>query len=223
VTPGGHQDTTTAALRAVADALRSGSAVVLPNPFPLTSVVAATAPDVVNTAKGRPAEQAVALWLADDDRWDEFAPALDLDAATRVLARRLLVDERLTLLLPLTAGRAPAWTRAATRDGHALVFGACWPPLRPILADAGHLHVSSANRTGHPPAASATEARAMFPPDVHVLDATDGLPTTGRRATTTVRVSRGHVLTLTRAGAQDHAHGGQDAYLAHLRSACGVT
>jgi L-threonylcarbamoyladenylate synthase len=210
--------TTAAALATAAEALRTGSAVVFPNPYPLTSVVAATAPDVVNTAKGRAVDQAVALWLVDHECWAEFADALDLDDATREFARDLLVHERLTLLLPLGSGRVPDWARPATRDGHALVFGACWDPLRPILTVIGHLHVSSANRTRHPPAASPAEARAMFPPEVHVLDATDGSPTAGRAATTTLRVTRGRTLTHTRPGAQDRAHGSPDAYLTHLRA-----
>jgi hypothetical protein len=137
-------------------------------------------------------------------------------AATRLFARDLLVRERLTLLLPLGSGRVPDWARPAIRDGHALVFGACWDPLRPILA--GHPHVSSANRTGHPPAASPAEARATFPPEVHVLDTDDGSPATGRAATTTLRLSRGHAMTHTRSGAQDRAHGGPDAYLTYLRA-----
>ncbi len=214
---------TAAALATTAEALRAGSAVVFPNPYPLTSVVAATAPDVVNTAKGRPADQAVALWLVEDECWTEFADALDLDDATRMFARDLLMRERLTLLLPVRAGRVPDWVCPATRDGHVLVFGACWDPLRPIFTSIGHLHVSSANRTGHPPAASPAEARAMFPPEVHVLDATDGLPATGRAATTTLRVTRGHTVTHTRPGAQDRAYGGPDAYLTHLRAICTTT
>ncbi|WP_410627703.1 hypothetical protein [Amycolatopsis sp. cmx-8-4] len=205
-------------LAAAADAVRAGSAVVFPNPYPLTSVVAAIAPDVVNTAKGRPADQAVALWLVGDEPWSEFAAALDLDDATRVLVRELLVHERLTLLLPVVSGRAPGWASPATRDGHALVFGACWDPVRPILTDIGHLHVSSANRTGHPPAASSAEARAMFPPEVRVLESADGSPAAGRAATTTLRVGRNHTLTHIRLGAQDRAHGGPEAYLAHLRA-----
>ncbi len=203
---------------AAAGALRAGSAVVFPNPYPLTSVVAATAPDVVNAAKGRPADQAVALWLVDDEPWSEFAAALDLDDATRVLVRELLVCERLTLLLPVVSGRAPGGASPATRDGHALVFGACGDLVRPILTDVGHLHVSSANRTGHPPAASAAEARAMFPPEVHVLESADDSPAAGRAATTTLRVGRNHTLTHTRLGAQDRAHGGPEAYLEHLRA-----
>ncbi|EMD22702.1 L-threonylcarbamoyladenylate synthase [Amycolatopsis azurea] len=210
-------------VRAAADALRAGSAVVFPNPYPLTSVVAATSPEVVNTAKGRPAGQAVALWLVDDERWSEFAGALDLDDATCGLARDLLVHERLTLLLPLTADRVPDWALPADRDGHALVFGACWDPLRPILTGIGPLHVSSANRTGHPPAASPAEARAMFPPEVHVLDAIDGSPVIGRAATTTLRVSRNHGLKHIRPGAQDRPHREPDAYLARLHTIYGAT
>jgi L-threonylcarbamoyladenylate synthase len=209
-------------LIAAAEALRAGTAVVLPNPYPLTSVVAGLAPDVVNTAKGRPADQAVALWLVDDESWAGFAEGLDLDGDTRMFARELLVRERLTLLLPLVPDRVPAWARPATRDGHALVFGACWDPLRPLFTGLRHLHVSSANRTGQPPAASAAEARAMFPADVHVLDAADGSPATGRSATTTLRVGPRRALTHTRAGAQERPYGGPDAYLAHLRRAAGA-
>lgn len=46
---------------AVADALRAGRPVVVPNPAPLTYVIAARDPRAVNVAKGRPAEQSVAL------------------------------------------------------------------------------------------------------------------------------------------------------------------
>lgn len=46
-------------------ALRRGQAVVLPNPAPLTCVVAATDAQGVNRAKGRPEGQAVALWAHD--------------------------------------------------------------------------------------------------------------------------------------------------------------
>ncbi|HEY3748321.1 MAG TPA: hypothetical protein VGL80_03905 [Pseudonocardiaceae bacterium] len=212
--------TPTTALATAAEALQAGSAVVFPNPYPLTSVVAATAQNVVNNAKGRPADQAVALWLVDDDCWAEFADALDLDAGTRLFARDLLVRERLTLLLPLGSGHVPDWARPAIRDGHAWCSAPAGTPLRPILA--GHLHVSSANRTGHPPAASQAEARATFPPEVHVLDADDGSPATGRAATTTLRLSRGYALTHTRSGAQDRAHGGPDVYLTYLRAARGA-
>ncbi|GLY53133.1 Sua5/YciO/YrdC/YwlC family protein [Lentzea sp. NBRC 102530] len=205
-------------LRTAAGAVRAGDPVVLPNPFPLTSVIAATTAEVVNKAKGRPADQPVALWVAEDERWAEFAEAVDLDETTRRFARELLVRERLTLLLPLLPGRVPDWARQSTRDGHVLVFGACWAPLRPVLDGVWPLHVSSANLTGSRPAASPAEARAMFAPEVHVLDALAGAPVMGRAATTTLRVGRDRALAHARDGAQDRGHESPDAYITYLRA-----
>ncbi|MCG8920685.1 hypothetical protein L6E12_33485 [Actinokineospora sp. PR83] len=202
------------ALTGARDVLRGGGAVVLPNPHPLTSVVAATSPDAVNTAKGRPADQAVALWIVDDHRWAEFAPHTALDDPARELACTLLVEELVTLLVPVTAH--PAWIAPATRGGKTLLFGARWTPLTPVFDGIDVLHVSSANRTGHPPVASAAQARETFADHVHVLDLDDGRPTEDRRATTTLELRPDRTLTHIRHGAQDHAHGGPDAYLAHL-------
>ncbi|GAA2813243.1 hypothetical protein GCM10010452_47060 [Crossiella cryophila] len=194
-------------------ALARGAAVVLPNPYPLTSVVAATTAEAVNAAKGRPAGQAVALWLVGDGPWAELAAALDLDSRGLALARHLLVEERVTALLPITPA-APRWVLDAAREGFVLVFGSCWAPLRPLLTQP--LRVSSANRTGHAPVADPASARAEFPPEVHVLDAGDGHPSWGRRATTTLRLTRAGIEHV-RPGAQCHARGGPAAYLAHLR------
>ncbi|MCO1576071.1 hypothetical protein M8C13_09915 [Crossiella sp. SN42] len=186
---------------------------VLPNPHPLTSVVAATTAEAVNAAKGRPAGQAVALWLVEDGPWAEFAAALDLDPHQVTWARELLAQERVTALLPVTR-TAPDWVQEAARDGFVLVFGSCWAPLRPLLTHP--LRVSSANRTGHAPVAGPAAARAEFPPEVHVLAAGDGRPAQDRRATTTVRLTRAGIEHL-RPGAQCHAHGGAAAYLEYLR------
>ncbi|MCK2238826.1 MULTISPECIES: hypothetical protein [unclassified Crossiella] len=196
----------------VVAALDRGAAVVLPNPYPLTSVVAATTAEAVNTAKNRPVDQAVALWLVEDGPWAELAAVLDLDPRGVALARKLLVEERVTALLPITPA-APRWILDAARHGFVLVFGSCWAPLRPLLTHP--LRVSSANRTGRPPVAGAAAARAEFPPDVSVLDAGDGHPGRDRRATTTLRVTRAGIEHV-RPGAQCHAHGGPAAYLAHL-------
>ncbi|MFF2076826.1 Sua5/YciO/YrdC/YwlC family protein [Kitasatospora sp. NPDC058162] len=202
-------------------ALRRGTAVVLPNPAPLTHVVAGTDPRAVNTAKGRPAEQAVALWAHDPGTLARLGAVLDLSPELAAAARRLLSEERVTLLLPLRPGAArPDWLVPATRDGWTLLFGARWEPVLPLLADHPVLYVSSANRTGHPPAATAAEARAMFPAAVPVLG-TAGPDTAvgGRAATTTLRLHPDGRLDLHRPGAQDRPHPGRGAYLAHVRTA----
>ncbi|MEU1215760.1 hypothetical protein ABZ424_25840 [Streptomyces sp. NPDC005790] len=208
----------------VRPALSSGRAVVLPNPAPLTYVVAATAPHAVNLAKGRPADQAVALWLHHPRTAGTVIDALALGPDPAAAARRLLTEERVTLLAPLREDHPlPDWMAPAAKDGWTLLFGARWAPLLPVLEDHPVLYVSSANRTGHPPAATASAARAMFPGDVPVLDPAS-LPGTGeeretapRAATTTVRLHSDGSVELHRNGAQDRLYppGG---YVEHLRS-----
>ena len=205
-------------------ALRRGTAVVLPNPAPLTYVVAATDPQTVNAAKGRPLPQAVALWAHDPATLFALDGFLDLDAGLAAVAHRLLAEERVTLLVPLRPGTSrPDWLAPACRDGWTLLFGACWAPLRPVLADHPVLYVSSANRTGRRPAVSAADAAAMFPPAVPVLGATsltgadrdpDEPP---RAATTTLRLHPDGRIGLHRHGAQDRRYPGADRYLDHIR------
>ncbi|MFE3940216.1 hypothetical protein ACFXPJ_42365, partial [Streptomyces goshikiensis] len=145
-------------------ALRGGAAVVLPNPAPLTYVVAATRPRAVNEAKARPSGQPVALWAHHAGTRHAVTARTALDAAGIALAGRLLAEEHLTLLLPLRAGaRWPDWLAPACKDGWALLFGARWQPLAPLLDEHPVLYVSSANRTGGPPAATPPEALAVFP------------------------------------------------------------
>ncbi|MGW6688061.1 hypothetical protein [Streptomyces sp. NPDC054961] len=203
-------------------ALGEGTAVVLPNPAPLTYVLAATVPGAVNTAKGRPAGQAVALWAHHPDTLTALDASSALDACHARTARRLLEEELLTLLVPLRQDvPCPGWLSPAVRDGWALLFGARWTPLLPVLAGCPLLYVSSANRTGRPPAATASDATAMFPPPVPVLTSDtltgrheeDGAP---RRATTTVRIHPDGRLELHRHGAQDHPYPTAAAYLHHL-------
>ncbi|MFJ2738273.1 hypothetical protein ACIO3O_01255 [Streptomyces sp. NPDC087440] len=202
-------------------ALDRGAAVVLPNPAPLTCVVAATAAPVVNEAKGRPRDQPVALWAHSPDAVDTLAPFLGLGEPDGVLLRRLLSEELLTVLVPLAPeARRPEWLRPASKDGWALLFGARWRPLAPLLDRFPLLYVSSANRTGQPPAADVEAAVAMFPATTAVLGEplpprTGGAP---RAATTTVRLHRGGRLELHRHGAQDRTHPDAAAYLTHLGS-----
>ncbi|MCX4745004.1 hypothetical protein OG455_05605 [Kitasatospora sp. NBC_01287] len=205
-------------------ALAAGQAVVLPNPSPLTYVVAATAPRAVNAAKGRPGDQEVALWVHADATWRELAPALALPPIALRTALALLREELVTLLVPVriggTAPAPPAWAAPALRAGHLLLFGARWQPLAPLLARHSRLYVSSANRTGRAPAADAAEAAAMFGPGVTVTDG-DALRDTRapHAATTMLRIAPDGELAHIRHGAQDRAHGPDPArYLAHLRA-----
>jgi tRNA A37 threonylcarbamoyladenosine synthetase subunit TsaC/SUA5/YrdC len=187
---------------AVQEALRSGAAVVLPNPSPLTYVVAATSPEAVNRAKRRPASQEVAVWVLSDDIWAEIAAVTDLTDPDP--AYRLLREARITALLPV---RRPAsvlpWLVPAIRDDHALLFGTCWPPILPALGSFPYLYVSSANRTGRPPAAAAAEAAEMFGEEV-VLDGDAARdPSVRHAATSMVRISPDGALELVRSGATD--------------------
>ncbi|MFJ4184583.1 hypothetical protein [Kitasatospora sp. NPDC089509] len=201
-------------------ALRRGTAVVLPNPAPLTHVVAGPDPRAVNTAKGRPADQAVALWAHHPDTLTDLDAALDLSPALTAAAHRLLTEERVTLLLPLRPGAAPPdWLTPATRDGWTLLFGARWTPLLPLLADHPVLYVSSANRTGRPPAATAAEAVARFPAAVPVLGTTSEPDSPPRAATTTLRLHPDGRIDLHRPGAQDRPYQDPNGYLEHVRAA----
>ncbi|CAO5234900.1 hypothetical protein [Frankia sp. AgKG'84/4] len=206
-------------LRPVRDALAAGAAVVLPNPPPLTYLVVGTSPTAVNTAKGRPYDQEVALWITRDAQLGELAAALALDGEGMALARRLLVAERVTLLVPLRAGQAaPHWLAPSVRDAHALLFGARWAPLRPLVRGFTALYVSSANRTGRRPAARAAQARVMFGERIPVLDG-DAWPGAALRrgATTMLRLRPDATIEHVRPGAQDSAHADPAAYLAWLR------
>lgn len=209
---------------AAADALRAGGAAILPNPSPLTYVVAATTPGAVNDAKGRPAGQEVALWVHDDGVWRDLATELALTPAALRTAFALLREDQVTLLVPVRADARPSpWTGPALRDGHLLLFGAHWRPLSTLLTGFPHLYVSSANRTGQPPADTAARATAMFGSGIPVVDG-DALRSPGapHAATTMLRIGSGGDLAHVRRGAQDQAHGPEpEVYLARLRAAHG--
>ncbi|WP_217451631.1 hypothetical protein [Candidatus Frankia nodulisporulans] len=173
-------------------ALVAGRAVIMPNPPPLTYVVAATTPTAVNQAKRRPVDQEVAVWVTGDALLGELADLVALAAPERGFATWLLLEERVTLLVPLRPDMdVPGWLSPAVRGGYALLFGARWAPVLPLLSAFRLLYVSSANRTGRPPAATATDAAAMFGPDIPILDA-DTITTD---TTTTETVTTGTVTT----------------------------
>lgn len=200
-------------------ALRAGRAVVVPNPAPLTCVVAATLPHRIDEAKGRPSGRLVALWAHADPTLDALDAVTDLSPASAALARRLLRAERVTLLVPLRADRPrPSWLAPASREGWAMLFGARWSPVLPVLDPFPLLYVSSANPIGSPPAPSPAAAVALFPPGTAVLDVAPAVPDTGPRAgTTTLRLHPDGRLDLHREGAQDAGFPDRGAYLDHLR------
>lgn len=207
----------------VRQALSRGDAVVLPNPPPLTMVVAATAATAVNELKGRPRDQSVALWVHDSDTLARTGQVLDLDRSGLEILENLLIDERVTVLAPLAAAAAiPTWLAPASREGWVLLFGTRWAPVVPAIKAFPLLYVSSANTTGSLPAAAVTDAIAAFGATTPVLDvdrlladrsAAADLP---RQATTTVRIHPDRHLELHRHGAQDAAHSTPDSYIAAL-------
>ncbi|MDP9831054.1 hypothetical protein [Kineosporia succinea] len=181
--------------------LEQGQAVVLPNPSPLTCVVAATSPAVVNAAKGRPERQNVAVWGLDDDFWSLLRPFIDLPDTP--FAFDLLRRHPVTALLPVR-GPLPRWAEPAVRDRQILLFGTRWEPVAEAVAGFGHLYVSSANRTGRPPAATAAQAREMFGDRCAIVDRdVHHSPHLTHRATTMVRIAPDGSVHLARSGATD--------------------
>ena len=189
----------------IESALEFGRAVVFPNPSPLTYVVAATSPRAVNAAKQRPVTQEVAVWVRADEVWSEIAGHTRLPVRVQDLAADLLRNELVTVLLPVhDSGTLPPWLAPAVRDGHVLLFGTVWAPLKPALSAFPRLYVSSANLTGCPPASTANEAVEMFPDDCLIVDGdAERDPRDAHRATSMVRVGLDGTLELMRSGATD--------------------
>lgn len=204
-----------AGLDLVTRALEAGAAVLLPTPSPLPYVVAGRAAERVNTTKGRPAGQAVALWVPD---LTPVAPWIALAPGRLPLLRRLLVDELVTVLVPARATPdAPAWLEPSLRDGYLLLAGPSLPALGALHTGPRPLYVSSGNRTTQPPAATAAEAAAAFGPEVLVLDG-DGYRDAGARhaSSTMLRFGAGAGLEVVRHGVQDAAFANGEAYLKDL-------
>ncbi|MBV9846559.1 MAG: hypothetical protein JOZ47_16035, partial [Kutzneria sp.] len=146
---------------AAAHALASGTAVLLPTPSPLPYAVTACSPAAVNNAKRRPANQAVAVWRIDG--LTALRPHLALDPHLVDLATWLLVEELVTVLVPLAQpDRTPAWLRPSVQDGVALVAGPRFAPIAPLHDAVTQLYVSSGNLTGGRPAVTAAEADEAF-------------------------------------------------------------
>jgi L-threonylcarbamoyladenylate synthase len=202
----------TLGVRAAVEALRGGAAVLLPAPTPLPYGVVGHAPEVVNGAKGRPLDQAVALWVTGG--LGKVRPWLALGPDRQAAAEWLLREEMVTLLLPVTpSDSGPDWLRPAVRDGFVLLAG----PELPALAT---LH--RGNPTTRRPAVTAAEADEAFGSRLLVLDGDPYRDFTRPHASTTMlRLGSDGTVRVARSGVQDAATG-PDAYLQDLLRRCPV-
>ncbi len=197
-------------------ALRAGAAVLLPLPSPLPYAVAATSAAVVNTTKGRPAQQPAGCLVPT---LDDVRGCLDLTDDAFALAGWLADAERLTLFLPVRDDAVPDWLRPSVSGGCAGLMTACLPPFAPLLRELGRLFLSSGNRTTQVPATTAAEADAQFDGALLTLDGEPWRdPSVEHGSTTTLQVERDGRLLLRRPGSNDRASGGTpETYVAELR------
>jgi L-threonylcarbamoyladenylate synthase len=170
-------------------ALRAGQLVAMPTDTVYGLGVALDAPgglDRLFAAKGRPLDRGIVLLLADHHQADEVGV---LDAAAHVLAAAFWPGG-LTLVVPQQpgAGLAPELTGGATTIG--LRLPAHDSP-RALAAALGPLPVSSANRSGEPPADSAQGILARLGDAPGVALILDGGPAAGGVASTVVDCSSG--------------------------------
>jgi len=170
-------------------ALRAGSLVALPTDTVYGLGVALGAPDGLGrlfAAKRRPLDKAVALLLADHRQAETVG---DLDAAAHVLAAAfwpggltLVVPQRTDAGLPaeLTGGAATIGLRVPAHDAP-----------RELAAAVGPLPVSSANRSGQPPALDAAAVLVQLGDVNDLAIVLDGGPVAGDLASTVVDCSTG--------------------------------
>ncbi|MCD2191991.1 Sua5/YciO/YrdC/YwlC family protein [Actinomycetospora endophytica] len=197
------------------EVLRGGGPVVLPLPSPAGYVVTATTGPVVNTTKGRAADQPVGLSVRDLDVLDRHLAVTE--TATAQL-RWLVGSETVSVLVPV-ADPVPDWLAPAVRDGWVFFTAAPWrPDLAEILTAFGWVFMSSANATGGATAVTATQAAAAFGDDVLVLDGdAERDPARQHGSTTMLRVGSTGDIEVARSGIHDAAFAGPDAYAEDLR------
>lgn len=185
--------------------LHRGGPVVLPLPSPVGYVVTATTGPVVNTTKGRPADQSAGLSVQDLDVLDPYLAVTD---ATRAKLRWLCESETVSVLVPL-AEPAPDWLAPAAHEGWLFFTAAPWrPDLAEVLKAFGSVFMSSANATGGRTAVTAAQAAAAFGEDVLVLDGdADRDPEQAHGSTTMLRVRTTGELEVARSGIHDVSFG----------------
>jgi L-threonylcarbamoyladenylate synthase len=153
-------------LRQVGQALDASIPIVVPLPTPLPYVIAGSDAAAVNVAKGRPAEQATGVAVAN---FTLVTPYVELDEDTLAFARWLSAHELLNLILPVGED-SPAWMRPSMSQGWLGVMLGWLGQIRPLLDERGHLYVSSANRTGGDVAVTAATANTAFGDEFLVID-----------------------------------------------------
>lgn len=170
-------------------ALRAGELVAMPTDTVYGLGVALGTPGGLGrlfAAKDRPLDRAIVLLLADHRQADDVGL---LDGAAHVLAAAfwpggltLVVPQRPDAGLPheLTGGMATIGLRLPAHDSP-----------RALAAALGPLPVTSANRSGEPPADSAEAVLAQLGDRPGVTLILDGGPTTGGVASTVVDCASG--------------------------------
>lgn len=200
------------------EVIRSGGAVVLTNPSPMTYGVVARDARAVNLMKGRPVDYPVGISVHSEAAHDQLFRYLDLGTDT-LAAIDFALAERIAVLAPIRSDPTmPEWLSPAIQDGWVLFFDGCWGSLALLWLTFPFLYGSSANRTGEAPLASAAEARTQFPADTVIIDADDRRTSTAATgASTIIRVDPAGRFTLHRSGVQDQEAGGADILLDRLR------
>jgi len=186
-------------------ALRAGSPIVIPTPSPVAYTITGTNAAAVNAAKGRPANQPAGLSVTGID---VVAPYLDLAESVLPMARWLGESELVSLLAPVRPG-GPGWLSPAVSGGMLFFTSMPWlPGITKIIAEFGHLYMSSANLTGTQPAVTAAEAGEAFGDRLVVLDG-DQMRDASRPhgSTTIVRISSQGDLAVARSGISNLAFG----------------
>ncbi len=181
------------AVAAAAVALRSGMVVAIPTDTVYGLAAAIDRPDAVDRLyklKSRPHEKAIPVLLADEAALDQVAATVPHHA--RVLMERFWPGA-LTVVVPARSSLPAEVTSVAANGTRTVAVRVPDHPIaRDILAAAGGaLAVTSANRSGEPPA---LDARAVMnlgdsAPDVVV----DGGPAPLREASTVVLAVAGEI------------------------------
>lgn len=155
------------------DVLRAGAAAVVTGPSPMTYEVVARDPRAVNLLKSRPVDHRVGISVHTEAAHDQLFRYLDLPSDALAMVDFALA-ERLSVLAPIRPDETmPEWLAPSIQDDWILFFDGYWGPLQYLWQSHPFLYASTADRAGEAPAASAAEARELFPDGTVIIDADD--------------------------------------------------